>query len=208
MAASESVAAAETEYGTLDQLVEPLVEVVILGVILAREVSVPAARLDLETEGETPVGLGFVGADVALRPRRVAALLVLLRGVLGEAQVRAIEPELESSRRDGRRRGVLERRERPPSKARQACRSRRQRQRPAAAQTSTECTERPGASGAHPPSPVKPDIGCRWVKRNRAEALEGSFFYAFPQCLERLFRAGLGPSSRRSPPAPISTKAW
>ena len=130
--ASKAIAAAEAEYGTLDQLFELVAKGRVLDVVLPRQGSDPAARLNLEAEGESTIGSRLVGADVTLR--RGASPSGPSSARAQRRSQRAIDPEIDSARGQ-RGRGALKRPTPLPSEA-------RRRTRPAAATCGSASTSR------------------------------------------------------------------
>jgi hypothetical protein len=179
-AASEAITAAKAEYGTLDQLFELVAKARVLDVVLPRQRPDPAARLNLEAEGESAIGSRLGGTDdLAPCPGRVAAL----RGVrlaLRQAQLRLVESEIESAGRGSGCRGALKR-----SSARRQVLGRHTdgasgssdlRQREHKQDAATELTHR----AQKLPAPVRPDIGSPEVKRNGTPSVKGRLFGALP----------------------------
>ena len=143
-AASEAVAPTQAERGALDQLFELFAKGRVLDVVLPRQGSDPAARLNLEAEGEPTIGSRLVGVDVTKRPGRVGVLPGVPRVL---RQLRSARPR---SRDQVHAQGLGERRRAqaphcPQQEAPPARRARPRRQRPAGARAQPECSTRPEA---------------------------------------------------------------
>ena len=148
---SKAIAAAEAEYGTLDQLFELVAKGRVLDVVLPRQGSDPAARLNLEAEGESTIGSRLVGADVAQAPREESV------SCPASCATRICASSIpRSSPRAGAGSGGALKRPTARHKRLRGHAERPRRQRPAAARARAECSNRPDASSAES---SRPELG-------------------------------------------------